>query len=86
MKRKKSKVYREVTKFSKTTDKLLGEYSIDFLSVEELRPLFDIGDDHEMYLCYPIKTPEQIAFFRGHGIPITDRAEFFVECYEAHLD
>ena len=73
-------ITRTVTKFSKTTDRLLGEYPIT-CSVEEMRHLFDIGDDKEMYNCYPIVSPAQIAFFKERGVPITKRAEFFVEAY-----
>lgn len=74
------KIKREVTKFSRTTDRLLGEYPIK-CSVKTMRRLFDVGDDHLMYWCYRIETPEQIAFFKNLGVPVTKRAEFFVECY-----
>lgn len=74
------KIKREVTKFSRTTEKLLGAYPI-YCSVRELRPLFETGDDYRMFWCYPIQTPEQIAFFKNEGVPITKRALFFLEAY-----
>ncbi len=76
------KVKREVTKFSRKTEQLTGEYPIN-CSVKEMRKLFDVGDDLDMILCYLIETPEQIAFFRKQGVPITKtkKSDWFVEAY-----
>lgn len=76
----KKKVKREVTKFSRKTEQLTGEYPIN-CSVKEMCKLFNVGDDLDMYACYPIEYPEQIAFFRKQGVPITKKSDWFVEAY-----
>jgi len=74
-------IVREVTKYSRTTDRLLGGYPIA-CSADDMRHLFDVGDDHDMVFIYDINTPEQIAFFKKLGVPITNRCDWFVECFE----
>lgn len=72
---------REITKFSRKTEEFVDSYVIDF-PIEEMKHLFDIGDDDQMIACYEIKKQKQIEFFRNKGIPITKRSDFFVECFQ----
>ena len=78
-------LHRSVQKFSKTTEKLRGEYPID-IPVAELHPLFEATEyDPDMFLDYAITTEAQMKFFKSKGVPITKRCDWFLTCGEEYV-
>lgn len=62
-------ISRKINKFCTTLNRVIWSYQIDIPS-EEMRFLFDVGDDDDMLKQYDIVDARQQAFFQMHGVPI----------------
>lgn len=73
--------------FDRESELLVREYKFDERLVEELRPLFDVGDDVEMIAwSYPVSEDIKADVSRITGIPLTEDLDYFVESYAAPED
>lgn len=70
--------------FDRESERLVCEHKFDERLVEELRPLFDVGDDVEMIgWSYPVCEEIKADVSRITGIPLTEDLDYFVESYAA---
>lgn len=77
---------RVISKYSKEEPyEQINETEV-FCSAVEMRNLFDVSDDLDMIFTYPIKTQEQIEFFKNHGINIDlNDGFFYIESYNEYV-
>lgn len=71
---------REITGFSPDTGELVFERSFPSDLVERLRPLFDVGADHDMIDVYPVGNDIRAEVERILGIKLDSNTEYFIEC------
>lgn len=73
------KLERSLMRFDDKTEALAEEIIID-VDPSEMKHLFDIGDDLNMYLSYKIDSDAQRQFFSSIGCQLGE-GEWFLECH-----
>lgn len=77
---------RAITAFPKGGDDLVHKYEFEDSLVDYLRPLFEIGDDYDMVLVYPIDDNVKGEVARITGIPMNEDLDYFLEAYYVETD
>ncbi|MGL6341934.1 MAG: DUF7683 domain-containing protein [Waterburya sp.] len=78
----KPKIDRILRWFEKEGDDLVGEKTIDNISLELLQKLFGIDSENPMYDCYPVESAEQINYLQNllNFELDTKSYDYFIEC------
>jgi hypothetical protein len=76
------KINRVLRWFEKEEDNLVGEKTIDNVSLEYLQKLFEVDSENPMYDCYPIESSEQIDYLQNllNFELDTKSYDYFIEC------
>jgi hypothetical protein len=63
--RSKPKINRVLRWFEKEGENLIGQKTIDNISLEQLQKLFGIDSQNPMYDCYLVESDEQINYLQS---------------------
>ncbi len=75
-------VNRVLRWFEKEGDNLIGEKTINNISLEQLQKTFEIDSENPMYDCYPVESAEQINYLQSllnFNLDIKSY-DYFIEC------
>jgi hypothetical protein len=82
--RSKPKINRVLRWFEKEGENLIGQKTIDNISLEQLQKLFSIDSQNPMYDCYLVESDEQINYLQNllDFQLDTQSYDYLVECEE----
>ena len=72
-----------VSEFDSSTDTLIAEHPLMDIAVEDLRDIFEQGDDADMFDSWPLDQARaaQLAPFLKQQFTFRSDRSFFVECH-----
>jgi len=70
---------RELVAYPYDGDEPVGSVEFDDRLIDDLRPLFDIGDDEDMVDVYPVAAARYAEVAAILGTPLRPDREYFIE-------
>lgn len=70
---------RELVAYPVDGDEPLGSVTFDDGLIDDLRPLFDVGDDVDMIHVYPVTSIQRAAVARLLGVELAEDREYYLE-------
>lgn len=76
-----NELVRAISAFSPETEELVWDQEFDGRLIDELRPLFDVGDDYDMVFDYAIHDDIKNEVSRITGISLAGPYDYFLDTW-----